>query len=191
MDILKVAQGITDVYAAGVRAATESQEAFNQAAIRHAEQLDEIRAYIISELWSDVPEEWKVKPTIDLVRDLMERHHNAVQRADGKYRLQDERDVLLAAAPREQGHRRMTMRKTTAELATAAEQYLGIDITVTDTGRACHYADETNEGYWLTRKDLAYAKDCSENHGSDAYSHWCNSTGTPMSERSRRRVFGK
>jgi hypothetical protein len=83
----------------------------------------------------------------------------------------------------------MMARKTIQELAAAAEAALGIDIAVTGT-RAAHYAEETGEGYWLTRKDLAYAVDCEREHGRDAYSHWCNGTGREMSERSRRAIFG-
>jgi hypothetical protein len=84
----------------------------------------------------------------------------------------------------------MMSRKTVADLARAAETALGIDITVTGN-RAAHYADETGEGYWLTREDLAYAIDCEREHGSDAYSHWCSGTGRKMSERSRRTIFGR
>lgn len=81
-------------------------------------------------------------------------------------------------------------RKTTRErrqsrrLASAAEAALGIEITV-------HYAEETGEGYWLTREDLAYAIDCKREHGSDAYSHWCAGTGRQMSKRARRKIFDR
>jgi hypothetical protein len=71
-------------------------------------------------------------------------------------------------------------------LAEKAEKLLGIDISIAPSGRAYYYADETSEGYWLTRADLAYAADCAAEHGSDAYSHWCAGTGTPMSARSMR-----
>ena len=82
------------------------------------------------------------------------------------------------------------MSKSIRQLATAAESVLGIDITVTGH-RAAHYADETREGYWLTRTDLAYAADCARQHGSDAYSHWCAGTGRQMSAQSRRAIFGR
>lgn len=80
--------------------------------------------------------------------------------------------------------------KTIHELASAAEAALGIDITVVGN-RAAYYAEETGEGYWLTRKDLAYAIDCEREHGSDAYSHWCTGTGRQMSERARRKIFDR
>lgn len=79
---------------------------------------------------------------------------------------------------------------TLQELANAAESALGITIVVTGR-RAAHYADETGEGYWLTRDDLRYALDCKREHGRDAYSHWCAATGREMSERSRRAIFGQ
>jgi aminoglycoside phosphotransferase len=74
-------------------------------------------------------------------------------------------------------------------LAEMAENMLGITIVVTASGRAAHYASETSRGYWLTRGDLAYAKACADEHGDDAYSHWCAATGKPMSRRSERRIF--
>ncbi|MBX6334673.1 hypothetical protein IRY61_05045 [Candidatus Saccharibacteria bacterium] len=81
-------------------------------------------------------------------------------------------------------------RKTIRELASAAEAALGIEITVVGN-RAAHYAEETGDGYWLTREDLAYAIACASEHGSDAYSHWCAGTGSQMSERSRRKIFDR
>ena len=81
------------------------------------------------------------------------------------------------------------MKKSVSNLAVAAENSMGITITVTN-GRAAYYAEEVGAGYWLTRDDLAYAIDCAREHGSDAYSHWCNGTGKPMSARSARRIFG-
>lgn len=81
-------------------------------------------------------------------------------------------------------------RKTIKDLAAAAEAALGIDITVIGN-RAAHYAAETSEGYWLTREDLAYARDCQREHGGDAYSHWCSGTGRQMSARSKRAIFGR
>lgn len=80
------------------------------------------------------------------------------------------------------------MSNSLQELTTAAEAALGIEISVIGN-RAAHYADETAEGYWLTRDDLAYAIDCAREHGTDAYSHWCASTGRRMSARSRRAIF--
>lgn len=79
-------------------------------------------------------------------------------------------------------------KKTIRELASEAEAALGIEITVVGN-RAAYYAEETGEGYWLTREDLAYAIDCEREHGSDAYSHWCSGTGRLMSARSRRKIF--
>lgn len=81
-------------------------------------------------------------------------------------------------------------RKNIRELASAAEDALGIEIVVVGN-RAAHYAEETGEGYWLTRKDLAYAIDCKREHGGDAYSHWCAGTGRLMSERARRKIFDR
>lgn len=81
-------------------------------------------------------------------------------------------------------------RKTIRDLASAAEDALGIKIAIVGN-RAAHYADETGEGYWLTREDLAYAITCKREHGSDAYSHWCAGTGRQMSERARRKIFDR
>lgn len=80
---------------------------------------------------------------------------------------------------------------TTAQLAARAEKILGIEISITDSGRAYHYAEETGSAYWLTRADLRYAKDCAEEHPEDAYSFWCQSTGREMSARTQRRLLGR
>lgn len=80
------------------------------------------------------------------------------------------------------------MTTTTANLAALASDALGIDIGVTDTHRAYHYADETGRAFWLTRNDLRYAIECAANPDTrrDAYSHWCAGTGREMSDRSMR-----
>lgn len=82
------------------------------------------------------------------------------------------------------------MSKTIAELASDAEKILGIRIVLTDKF-AAYYAPETDEGYWLTRDDLAYAADCEAAYPGKAYSHWAGATGKVMSDRARRRIFGR
>lgn len=65
-------------------------------------------------------------------------------------------------------------------LAAAAENALGIDIVIAANGRAAYHADESNEWYWLSADDLRYAIACRDEHGSDAYSHWCSASGKPV-----------
>lgn len=69
---------------------------------------------------------------------------------------------------------------TIQSLAEAAERALCIDITITPSRRAAHYADETGQWYWLTADDLRYAIACADEHGADAYSHWCAGAGKPV-----------
>lgn len=75
------------------------------------------------------------------------------------------------------------------ELARAASGALGIDIVIVGR-RAAHYADETRQGYWLSRGDLVRAQKFAGIR--DGYSLWCSGT-TPqqMAKNSRVAVFGK
>jgi len=84
----------------------------------------------------------------------------------------------------------MTM-TTMQQLVTAAEQALGIAISVSPSGRAYYLADETGDAYWLTRRDLRYAVECAEYHKSDVYSHWCAGSGREMAEATRRQLCGR
>lgn len=81
--------------------------------------------------------------------------------------------------------------KSLATLVKNAEAALGIEIVIHGR-RAAHYAEETGEGYWLTREDLAYAADCRREYPHDTYSHWCSGTTVrQMSERARLEIFGR
>ncbi len=83
------------------------------------------------------------------------------------------------------------MRKTLEQLVSQAESDLGIHIKIVGIGRrAAYLAEETGEGFWLSRQDLVYARACRVTYGADAYSHWCTSTGRPMSAQTRRALFG-
>ena len=86
----------------------------------------------------------------------------------------------------------MSKKMTIHELADKAGEALGIDIGVSGR-RAHHYAEETGSAYWLTRADLEYALDCAANPDTadDAYSYWCASTGSDMSIRSQRLIYGR
>lgn len=76
---------------------------------------------------------------------------------------------------------------TIRSLAAAAEEALGINVVIAANGRAAHYADETQQWYWLTADDLRYAVTCAQEYDTDAYSHWCAGTGRPVvSQRSIR-----
>lgn len=75
----------------------------------------------------------------------------------------------------------------TADLAKSAAKILGIDIGVTDSGRAYYYAGETGQWLWLTAEDLRYAATVAEERSTDVYSHWCAGTSArEMSARSHR-----
>lgn len=79
---------------------------------------------------------------------------------------------------------------TTTTLVYRAEKALGISISIAPSGRAYYYAEEVEGAYWLSREDLAVAPAYAEEHGSDAYSHWCSATGRPMANRSLRALRG-
>lgn len=85
------------------------------------------------------------------------------------------------------------MRKTLKQLAKEAEYHVNISILLVGT-RAAYFADEVKQAFWLTRADLEYAEICAKLYGEenyrDAYSHWCNNTGTPMATSTRRKLFG-
>lgn len=80
---------------------------------------------------------------------------------------------------------------TTAALAAKAEKVLGIDIGITPSGRAWHYAEETRQAYWLTRADLRLAIEREWDDDEDIYSLWCQSTGREMPESTRDRLLGR
>ena len=71
------------------------------------------------------------------------------------------------------------------ELAKRASDLLGVEISVTATGRAHYHAEETDTHYWLSASDLRYAEDVASDPSTrdDAYSQWCASSGSEMSAR--------